>query len=78
MIFGWAGVVAQLVVWLFPMQQIRGSNPVILFKVHCIEKTKIKKKETGNGSNVTNGHLYTYFVCFKAMLLFGHQNVTEI
>ena len=38
------------------MSEIRSSNPVIgkiyiehLFTVNCIEKTKIKKKEAGNG-----------------------------
>ena len=33
-------------------QLVRGSNPVIgelLFIINCIEKTKIKKKEPGNG-----------------------------
>ena len=45
-------VVAQL-----PTPEVRGSNPVIgkklylyhLFTVNCIEKTKIKKNESGNG-----------------------------
>ena len=47
-----AVVVAQL-----PTPEVRGSNPVIgkklylyhLFTVNCIEKTKIKKNESGNG-----------------------------
>ena len=50
----WAVVVAQLVEWLLPIQEIRGSNPVIsknyivhLFGVNCFEKKKIKKKMPG-------------------------------
>ena len=52
-------VVAQLVDWLLPTPEIRGSDPVIgkllyrtfncLSTVNSIEKTKIKKKEAGNG-----------------------------
>ena len=41
-------VVAQLVERLFPIPEVRGSNPVIgkiyWTIVYCIEKTKIKKK----------------------------------
>ena len=51
-----AVVVAQLVERLLPIPEVCGSNPVIskistehLFPVNCIEKTKIKKKEAGNG-----------------------------
>ena len=50
---------AQLVEWLLPIQEVHGSNPVIgknLFVYRtfaycqpCIKKTKIKKKEAGNG-----------------------------
>ena len=50
---------AQLVERSLPTPEIRGSNPVIgkllyrtfncLSTVNCIEKTKIKKKEVGNG-----------------------------
>ena len=47
---------AQLVEWSLPIPKVHGSNPVIgkiyferLFIVNCIEKTKIKKKEAGNG-----------------------------
>ena len=46
---------AQLTEWSLPIPEIRGSNPVIgklifinCFK-NCIEKTKIKEKEAGNG-----------------------------
>ena len=55
----WAVVVAQLVERSLPTPEIRGSNPVIgkllyqtfncLSTVSCIEKTKLKKKEAGNG-----------------------------
>ena len=53
-----AVVVAQLVEWLLPIPEVRGSNPVIgknlyieqLFTVNCIEKTKIKEKEAVNGT----------------------------
>ena len=47
--------VAQLVEWSLPIPEVRGSNPVIgnnlywTFTVNCFEKTKIKKKEAGNG-----------------------------
>ena len=50
---GRAVVVAQLVEWLLPTPEVRGSNPVIskklysMFTVNCIEKTKIKKKRLG-------------------------------
>ena len=47
---------AQLVERLLPIPEVRGSNLVIgkiyiehLSSVNCIEKTKIKKKEAGNG-----------------------------
>ena len=47
---------AQLVERLLAILEFRGSNSVIrkiyiehLFTVNCIEKTKIKKKEAGNG-----------------------------
>ena len=46
----------ELAEWFLPIPEVRGSNPVIgeflsehLFTVNCIEKTKIKKKEAGNG-----------------------------
>ena len=50
-------VVAQLVERPLPIPEVRSSNPVIgknlhiehLFNVNCIEKTKIKEKEAGNG-----------------------------
>ena len=52
----WAVVVAQLVERSLPTPEVCGSNPATaifyikhLFPVNCIEKTKIKKKETGNG-----------------------------
>ena len=51
----WAVVVAQSVEWSLPIPEVRGSNPVIgkhlnrTFTVNCIEKTKIKEKEAGNG-----------------------------
>ena len=44
---GWAVVVAQLVEWLLPIPEVRGSNPVIgnfyiyiehLFTVNCVLK----------------------------------------
>ena len=50
-----SGCVAQLVERSLPISEVRGSNPVIgknlyrTFTVNCIEKTKIKKKEAGNG-----------------------------
>ena len=49
-------VVAQLVERSLPNLEFHSSNPVIgkIFiehiTVNCIEKTKIKKKEAGNGS----------------------------
>ena len=45
-----AVVVAQLVEWLLPTPEIRGSNQVIgkiLFTNRTIEKTKIKTKRLG-------------------------------
>ena len=49
-------VVAQYVERLLAILEVHGSNPVIgkiyivhLFTVTCIEKTKIKNKEAGNG-----------------------------
>ena len=50
----WALVVAQLVERSPPTPEIRGSNSFIckllyLFTVDSVEKTKIKKKEAGNG-----------------------------
>ena len=53
----WAVVVTQLVVRSLPILEVRGSNLVTgkklyiehLFSVNCIEKTKIKKKDAGNG-----------------------------
>ena len=48
-------VVAQLVERLLPIPEVHGSNPVIgknlylTITVNCIEKSKIKKKEAGNG-----------------------------
>ena len=54
-----AVVVAQLVERLLPISDVRGLNPVIgktlfiywtfVYCQLCIEKTKIKKKEAGNG-----------------------------
>ena len=50
-----AVVVAQLVEQSLPTPEVRGSNKAIgknlcwTFTVNCIEKTKIKKKEAGNG-----------------------------
>ena len=52
-----SGCVAQLVERPLPIPEVRSSNPVIgknlhiehLFNVNCIEKTKIKEKEAGNG-----------------------------
>ena len=54
-----AVVLAQLVERSLPTPEIRGSQPVVgkllyrtfncLSTVNCIEKTKIKKKEAGNG-----------------------------
>ena len=52
---------AQLVWRPIPISEVRGSNPVIgknlhiehLFTVNCIEKTKIKEKEVGNGPFLT-------------------------
>ena len=48
--------VAQLAERLLLIPEVHGSIPVIgkiyiehLFTVNCIEKTKIKKKEAGNG-----------------------------
>ena len=47
---------AQLAEWSLPIREPCGSNPVIveflkeqLSTFNCIEKTKIKKKEVGNG-----------------------------
>ena len=55
----WAVVVAQLVEQSLPIPEVRGSNPVIGKKLFtyltfvccqlCIEKTKIREKEAGNG-----------------------------
>ena len=48
-------LVDQLVESLLPTSEVCGSNPVIgknlywTFTVNCIEKTKVKKKETGIG-----------------------------
>ena len=52
-------VVAQLVERSLPIAEVRGSNPVIgknfyyyrtfVYCQLCIERTKIKKKEAGNG-----------------------------
>ena len=49
-------VVAQLAERLPTTPEVRGSNPdsgklfsKLLFTVNCVEKTKIKKKEAGNG-----------------------------
>ena len=49
-------VVAQFVERTLSIPEVRVSNPVIgqiyiehLFTVNCIKKTKIKKKEAGNG-----------------------------
>ena len=50
-------VVAQLIEQALPIPEVHGSNLVIgkklyiehLFTVNCIEKTKIKEKEAGNG-----------------------------
>ena len=52
-------VVAQLVEWSLPKPEVRGSIPVIgknlfiyskfVYCQLCVEKTKIKKKEAGNG-----------------------------
>ena len=55
-------VVAQLVERPLPIPEVRGSIPVIgkkiyiehLFIVNCIEKTKIKEKEGGNGPFLKN------------------------
>ena len=54
-------VVAQLVEWSLPILKVHGSNPVIgkiyiehLFTISCIEKTKINKKEAGNGPLFNN------------------------
>ena len=50
-----AVVVAQLVELSLPIPEVRGLNPVIgknlylTFTVFCIEKTKNKEKEAGNG-----------------------------
>ena len=52
-----AVVLAQLVEWSLPIPEVCILNPVIgnnlyiehLFTVNCIEKTKIKNKEAGNG-----------------------------
>ena len=46
-----AVVVVQLVEQLLPTPLVFGSNPVIreIYIVNCIEETKIKKKEAGNG-----------------------------
>ena len=48
----WAVVVAQLIKRSLPIPEIRGSYPdigKILSTYNTIEKTKIKKKEAGNG-----------------------------
>ena len=53
--YWWAVCVAQLVEQSLPIPEVRGSNPVSgeifywTFTVNCFEKTKIKKKEAGNG-----------------------------
>ena len=55
-----AVVVAQLVERLCQLPEIRGSNPVTgknlywTFTVNCFEKTKLKKKEAGNGPFLEN------------------------
>ena len=58
-------VVAKLKERSLALPDVRGSNPVIrkiyiehLFPVNCIEKTKIKKKEAGNGH-------FSKIPCFK-------------
>ena len=55
-VVSWAVAVAQLVEQLLTIPEVRSSNPVIgkiyiehWFTVNCIEKTKMKKKEAGNG-----------------------------
>ena len=43
---------ALLVDWSYPTPEIYGSNPVMgkfVKTVNCNEKTKIRKKEAGNG-----------------------------
>ena len=56
-------VVAQLVEWSPPIPEVRGSNPAIgkIYStfVYCqlIEKTKIKKKEAGNGPFLKKKHI---------------------
>ena len=50
-----AVVVAQLVERSLPTPEMRRSNPdmgKILSTIHIIEKTKIKKKEAGNGPSL--------------------------
>ena len=55
-VVSWAVAVAQLVEQSLTIPEVRSSNPVIgkiyiehWFTVNCIEKTKMKKKEAGNG-----------------------------
>ena len=51
----WAVDVAQLLERSLPTPEVRSSNPAIgklsygMFTVNCIEKTKIKEKDAGNG-----------------------------
>ena len=66
----WAVVVAQLVEQSLPIPEICDSNPVILTIIsfnNCIEKTKIKKKEAGNG-HLKN--LVTMFIFISLPVLF--------
>ena len=52
----WQWLWLSCVEWLLPIPEVRSLNPVIGEKLYwtfavnnCFEKTKMKKKETGNG-----------------------------
>ena len=61
---------AQLVEWSLPVPEVRGLNPVIgniyyLFSINCIEKTKINKKETGNGPFFLKKNIVEFSLSFS-------------
>ena len=59
---------AQLIERSLPIPEVRGLNAVIgknLFTVNCIQNTKIKKKEAGNGP-------------LKSTLIYTHEQCDQI
>ena len=81
----WGVVVAQVVDRSLPTPEVHCSNPVIgknfihLFTVNFIKKTKMKKKEAGNGHNLNmNGVALKYtkminvvLICWSLLLSFS-------